>query len=171
MELHTSHYRTLLLALLLTTLTACGFQLRGMADLPFKSIYVQNSASAIGKSLTRSLRTSGVEVLPTADGAEMLLELSGETTSKNILSLSGGGKVREYELIYRVTIRMRQASATLWSAPQTIESRRDYSYDDTQLLAKESEEARLISDMRNDAAREIMRRLNAQKSAQPSAAN
>ena len=77
----------------------------------------------------------------------------------------------EYELLYRVTFRTRTAASDPWGAPQTVEQRRDYSYDNTLLLAKEGEEARLNSDMRADATREIMRRLSAQKPGKPSAAN
>jgi LPS-assembly lipoprotein len=74
-------------------------------------------------------------------------------------------------LIYRVTIRLREASSELWGMPQVIEQRRDYSYDDTQLLAKEGEEARLYNDMRSDASREILRRLSAINTSKPKAAN
>jgi len=165
-------YRNLLLALCLLTLAACGFQLRGMTEMGFKKLYLQKgNASLLAKELRRSLTSSGVEVVTTPEEAEMLLELSGESIEKNILSLSGGGKVREYELIYRVTIRLREASSELWGAPQLIEQRRDYSYDDTQLLAKEGEEARLYSDMRSDSAREILRRLSAINTSKPKAAN
>lgn len=172
MKLHAMHYRNLLLILCATVLAACGFHLRGTADLSFSTIHIQqHGASAISKNLQRSLKSSGVQILPTAEGAEMQLELLNEDTRRQILSLSGGGKVREYELIYQVTIRLRQASEELWSAPQTIEARRDYSYDDTQLLAKENEEARLYNDMRSDVTREIMRRLSSLKAAKPGAAN
>lgn len=164
--------RHLLLAVSLLTLAACGFHLRGMTELAFKTIHIQESnKTAIGKDLRRSLASSGVKLVTAPEEAELHLELMGETTEKRILSLSGGGKVREYELIYRVTLRLRDAASELWGAPQVVEVRRDYSYDDTQLLAKEGEEARLYKDMHNDAAREIMRRLNAIKTARPGAAN
>jgi len=163
--------RTLVLSSCLCLLAACGFHLRGVAELPFSTIHVENhGATAIAKQLQRTLKSNGVTVLPSEEGAQMLLELSQENTSRNILSLSGGGKVREYELTYQVTLRLRGADEKLWSAPQLIESRRDYSYDDSQLLAKEGEEARLYNDMRADAAREIMRRLSAYKPG-PAAAN
>jgi LPS-assembly lipoprotein len=154
-------FRNVLLAFSLFALAACGFQMRGMTNLGFKTAYLQKSGSALGKELRRTLRSSGVTVVQTPEEAEMLLDIMEERTEKNILSLSGGGKVREYELFYRVTYRWREASNELWGPAQSIEQRRDYSYDDTQLLAKEGEEARLYSDMRSEAAREIMRRLNA----------
>lgn len=165
-------FRNLLLAFSLLALAACGFQLRGTTEMGFKKLYLQKSSSStLFKDLRRALVSSGVEVVATPDEAEMLLELMGETTEKNILSLSGGGKVREFELIYRVTIRLREASSELWGEPQVIEQRRDYSFDDTQLLAKEGEEARLNSDMRSDASREILRRLSAINTGRPKAAN
>jgi LPS-assembly lipoprotein len=141
--------------LCLLTLAACGFHLRGMQDMPFKTLYIQKSGETqLVKDLQRSLASSGVQVVPT---------LMGEKNDKKILSLGGSGKVKEYELVYQVVLRMRDASSETWGAPQTVEIRRDYSYSDTQLLAKDYEESRMYSDMRADATREIMRRLNAQK--------
>jgi LPS-assembly lipoprotein len=155
------YFRKFLAVLLVALLLGCGFNLRGLSELSFKTIHLQhNRDSLIAKDLRRSLTGSGIRVVPTAADAEMQLELMGETKDKRILSLSGSGKVREYEVIYRVDFRVREAGSELWGAPQSVELRRDFSYDDTQLLAKEGEEARLYSDMRTDASREIMRRLN-----------
>jgi LPS-assembly lipoprotein len=163
-------FRNLLLAFSLLALAACGFQMRGMTDFGFKTVYLQQSNSVLLKELRRSLRSSGVQIVQTPEEAEMQLEIMEEKNEKNILSLSGGGKVREYELYYWVTYRWRPAGSELWGPAQSIEQRRDYSYDDTQTLAKEGEEARLYNDMRSDAAREIMRRLNAVGASTPKAA-
>jgi LPS-assembly lipoprotein len=160
-----------LLALSFLSLAACGFHLRGMADLSFQSLYILKSgAPAIAADLKRTLTTNGVKVVSTPEQADLQLDLMGEASEKRILSLSGGGRVREYELIYSVTFRTRSSVDEPWGAPQTVEQRRDYSYDDTLLLAKEGEEARLNSDMRADATREIMRRLSAQKPGKRTAA-
>ena len=157
-----SSLRGILMLLLILGLTACGFHLRGLADLSFQSIYIQQgTAVSITSELQRSLATNGVKVVNLPEQAEMQLELMGETTDKRILSLSGAGRVREYELIYRVTFRTRSTSGETWSPPQTIETRRDFTYDDTVLLAKQAEETRLYNDMRSDAAREVLRRLSA----------
>lgn len=154
--------RILLLALLLA-LTACGFQLRGTADLAFKNLYMQGSKLTINKNLTRSLKVNGVTVVDNPEKAELFLEMLSEQREQKILSLSGGGKVREFEIIYRVSFRLRSPSSETWGPVQTIENRRDFSYDDSQLLAKEAEEERLLEDMRNAATREIMRLLVVQK--------
>ena len=93
----------------------------------------------------------------------MLLELVGEENEKRILSLSGSGKVNEFELYYRVHYRTRLAGDALWSQVQTVEARRDYSYSDTELLAKQGEEKRLNEDMQNSVLNNLIRRLSALK--------
>ncbi len=154
-----------IIMLLTLALSACGFQLRGVTDLAFKTLYIQGGKLTISRDLTRSLKTNGVQVVEHAEDAELLLELLSESNQKRILSLSGGGLVREFELIYLLNFRVREASNPTWGPVQTIRGRRDFSYSDNALLGKAEEEARLNADMRNDAIRELMRRLTAIKPA------
>ena len=90
-----------------------------------------------------------------------------ENNEKRILSLSGGGTVREYELVYKVSFRTRLPNTPLWSEAQTVQSRRNFSYNDKALLAKLDEENKLNADMHSEVVREIMRRLSAIKRLQP----
>ena len=154
--------RLTLIACLLT-LAACGFQLRGVADLSFHNLYIQGPILSISKDLKKSLAINGVKIVEDKENADLLLEFMNECLEKRILSLSGAGRVTEYDLFYRVRFRLRDPSNPLWGDVQTIEERRDFSYDDTQLLAKQGEEDRLNNDMRADAVREILRRLIVQK--------
>ncbi len=158
--------RALFYIALIASLIGCGFHLRGTTDMSFNSIFIQGNTLVISKNLNRSLRTNGVKVLETADNAEILLEMVGEESEKRILSLSGKGKVNEFELYYRVHYRTKLAGAELWSPVQTIESRRDFSYSDANLLAKQSEEKRLNEGMQQDVISGIMRRLSALKNSQ-----
>lgn len=156
--MHRSNSLVLLLAL---TLTACGFQLRGAADLSFKTLYIQGPKLSISRELQQSLKANGIQVVETAENAELLLELVNEVNEKRILSLSGGGLVREYELNYIVNFRTREPANALWGPVQTVQVRRDFSYNDNALLGKLDEEAKLNTDMRKDAVREVLRRLTA----------
>lgn len=148
---------------LLALVTSCGFQLRGAANIAFDNIFIQGSTLTISKNLVKSLELNDVKVLPSADNADLLLELMGEESEKRILSLSGSGLVNEFELFYRVHYRTRQAGAALWSPVQTIEARRDFSYSDANLLAKQGEEKRLNENMQADVLSNLMRRLSALK--------
>ncbi|HSH97107.1 MAG: LPS assembly lipoprotein LptE [Methylophilaceae bacterium] len=144
-------------------LAACGFQMRGMADLAFHTLYIKNNNLSISKSLKKTLAVNGVTIVNNPEKAELMLELMDESTQKKILSLSGGGLVREFEIFYRLNFRLRDPSNELWGPMQTLEARRDYTYDDTQLLAKQSEEGALYDDMRKDVVNELLRRLIVQK--------
>lgn len=155
--------RKILVLGLISSLMACGFHLRGTADLSFHTIFVQGSTLVISKNLNRSFNANGVQVLNTPDNAEMLLEMIGEESEKRILSLAGGGTVNEFELYYRVHYRTKPAGAELWSAPQTVEARRDFTYSDANLLAKQGEEKRLNENMQADVLSNLMRRLSSLK--------
>jgi len=146
------------------SLAACGFELRGLADLAFHKLYIQGPTLTITKPLKKSLAVNGVTIVNDPEKAELLLEMMNEGTEKRILSLSGRvGVVREFELLYHASFRLRDPSSELWGEVQTVSGRRDFSYDDSEILAKSFEEKRLYQDMRDDAVREIMRRLIVQK--------
>jgi LPS-assembly lipoprotein len=150
-------------AAVLLILTACGFHLRGTGTdaMPFETLHLQDSgAPIIAQELRRAFHSGGVRLVPAQEEAQMMLELTNERTEKHILSLSGKGKVREYEIVYRVEFRGRKASSPTWGPPQVVELRRDFSYSDSALLAKDYEEARLMKDMVSDAVREVMRRVS-----------
>jgi LPS-assembly lipoprotein len=148
-------------------LTACGFHLRGLADIPFKTIYVEGNKNPISQDVIRALKNNGVEITKEAEKAEVAIEIMNDTTVKRILSLGGGvGVVREFELLHVLTFRMRNTKNELWDAPQTIENRRDFSYNDSEILAKTYEETMLYENMRQDALRELIRRIQVYKPSQ-----
>jgi LPS-assembly lipoprotein len=160
--MQTNITRYFLMLMMAISLAACGFHLRGLADLSFSKLYMKGSIS-ISRDLNVALKTNGVTLVKNPEDAEILVEMMNEGTEKRILSLGGTGAVREFELFYRVSFRIKDASDELWGPVQMFEGRRDFSYLDTELLAKSYEETQLYEDMRRDAVREIMRRLVAQK--------
>ncbi len=155
------HSRLVLALLASLMLSGCGFQLRGVAELSFKTLYVQGATLSISRELDQSFKANGIRIVNNQSDADLLLEMLNETSEKRILSLSGGGKVREYELDYHVNFRTRQPANPIWSPPQSVQSRRDFSYSDEALLGKLDEESQLNADMRSDTVREILRRLSA----------
>ena len=152
---------TLLLAGLALVLQACGFQLRGSAELPFKSLYVQVAqTSPFGIELKRALRASEVPLRDSPKAADATLTILSEIREKQILSLGGQGRVREYQLRYRVAYQLRDEKQIITSPTQILITR-DISFNDTEALAKESEEALLYRDMQADAVQQLLRRLQA----------
>ena len=77
--------KKLLILAFATGLAACGFHLRGTADMPFATVYVPNATSGIALDLSRNLRAgSNVKVVDDPKQAEAILEFSGETRAKEI---------------------------------------------------------------------------------------
>ena len=150
--------------LLALSLAACGFQLRGRASLPFDTLFVEGGSPAFVADLKRAIATaSRTRLAPSPGDAQAVLQVSGEVREKRILSLSGAGRVREYLLVYRIEFRLHDSQNRDMLPRQNIELRRDMTYDDTLVLAKESEEVLLYQDMQRDAISQILRRLNAAK--------
>ena len=156
--------RTLLL-LTVVLLSACGFHLRGQANMPFKALYLnaENPNTPFITDLRNSLEANQVQLVNTAESAEMTLNIVAEISDKQILSLGGGVRVNEFRLIYRVSLRAYDREQHDWISAEDMELRRDYSYDDTKLLAKEAEEHLLVQSMRSDMVQQIVRRLSRSK--------
>ncbi len=161
--------RTLLLltALLLTTLllTACGFHLRGQAGMPFDTLYMDaaNPGTPFIADLRRNLEANKVRLVNSANEADVVLNIVLEISEKQILTLGGSGRVNEFQLRYRVSLRAYDLKQQDWIPAEEMVLRRDYIYDDTQVLAKEAEEILLYQSMRSDMVQQIVRRLSRSK--------
>ncbi|MBI1771538.1 MAG: hypothetical protein HYR68_04150 [Burkholderiales bacterium] len=142
-------------------LSACGFALRGPVALPFKSIYIgMPESSALGGELRRHIRANGqTQVMSEAKDAQVILEVLSETRDKQILSLNSQGRVREYNLIYNFRFRVRNNVGKEYLEPVDLQLKRNISFNESQVLAKEAEEVLLYRDMQSDLVQQIMRRL------------
>lgn len=145
-------------------LSGCGFHLRGTADLPFETIYVPNATSGVALDLKRNLQVgTRARVVDDPRQAQAILQFTDETREKEILSLTGGGRVREFQLRYRVGFRVHDGKGGEFVPQSTILLTRDVTFSDTAVLAKEAEEQLLYRDMQSDMVQQIMRRLAAAK--------
>jgi LPS-assembly lipoprotein len=153
--------RALLALLASATLTAagCGFQLRGQQEFPFETINVPNN-TPLGIELQRNIASASerTKLVPSPTEAEAVLSVLTEQQEKVILSLNTQGRVREFQLRYRVVFRVASPKGADFIAPTPIVLTRDITFND-QVLAKETEEAQLFREMRSDMVQQIMRRL------------
>src|SRR5437016_4567635 len=128
--------------LALGLLSACGFQLRGKFELPFESMYVNVSdSSVLGAELKRNLAAgSNTKILSAPQGAQAVFNVLGEQREKTILSLNSAGQVREFQLRLRFSFSVTDGKAKVFMPPTDIVLTRDITFNDSQVLAKESEE-------------------------------
>jgi LPS-assembly lipoprotein len=154
---------TVLAGLTCVLLAACGFQLRGAASLPFETVHIQATSGSQFANQLRRVITNGSQtrVVDNPKEAQATVQLLDEAREKTILSLSGGGRVREYQLRYRVSYRLVGRDNRESIARTEIALSRDLSYNDNDTLSKESEEALLYRDMQTDAVSQMLRQLQA----------
>jgi LPS-assembly lipoprotein len=161
--------RTVAALAVAASLAACGFQLRGSNGsytMPFHSIFLSfPDTSPLGTELKRNLRAGAVTIADTPAQAEAQFVVISENRGKSILSLNSLGRVREYLLTYTLTFAVRDPKGVELLPATEITLRRNMAFDETQVLAKESEEALLYRDMQADLVQQIMRRLAAVKPA------
>src|SRR5687768_5379893 len=127
-------------------LTACGFQLRGTAILPFETIYISAPPGhPMGTDLKRLIRAgTNTRIVDKAKDAQAILEIISVTNDRQIMSVSGGGRVREFELRYRVSFRLKDAKGMDIIPVSEIAMHRILPYTDAQIVGKEGEEALLV---------------------------
>jgi LPS-assembly lipoprotein len=143
-------------------LCGCGFHLRGEATLPFASLYVSPGSSEFANLLKRAVRSgSDAKIVDSAKAAQATLSILSERRERVILSLSAAGRVQELSLYYRVLFAVADAAGKQYMKSNQIVLRRDLTYNDTDVISKEQEEALLYKDMENDAVQQVMRRLEA----------
>jgi LPS-assembly lipoprotein len=147
-------------------LAACGFHLRGQAQLPFETLHISGNNPLVVELKRNVAAASKTRLVDSAGDAQAVLGFTQELRDKIILSFNAAGRVNEYQLRYRVGFRVTDPKgAQVYLPTSEILVTRDMAYSDAQVLAKEAEETLLYRDMQRDMVQQIMRRLVAAKPA------
>jgi LPS-assembly lipoprotein len=146
-------------------MAGCSFHLRGQAGIPFETIYVEaaNPSTPFMKELRRNLEANKVKLASTSKQADVVLDIVSETPYKQILTLDASGRVNEFQLFYRVSVRAYDLNMQEWIPDEEFVMHRDFPYDDNNVLAMEAEEDLLYQSMRTDMVQQIVRRLSRAK--------
>jgi LPS-assembly lipoprotein len=144
-------------------LAGCGFKLRGAQQLPFETIYLGfGPNSSLGAELARNIRlATSTRIVADRTQAQAVLDVLGEAREREVLSVSAQGRAREFQLRLRLRFRLHDGKGREFIAPTQIAVQRDVSFNEAQVLAKESEEALLYRDMQTDVVQQLLRRLAA----------
>jgi len=123
-------------------------------------------AGGIGLELKRNIQAgTRAKVVDDAKQAEAVLEFTREAREKAILSLTAQGRVREFQLRYVVGFRVHDGKGRDFVPATTVTLIRDITFNDSDVLAKETEEGLLYRDMQSDMVQQILRRLAVAKPA------
>ncbi|HET8817193.1 MAG TPA: LPS assembly lipoprotein LptE [Pseudidiomarina sp.] len=153
--------RLLTLGIVAVVLNSCGFQLRDSYQLPaqLESVYIQAEPfSEFAEILASRLQLAGAQL--DEQPRQTVIQIVSDSLDRRTLSLSSSGQVAEYELIYSVEYVLHNGPSS--SVPLQVEVFRDYQDDPNFALAKTREREVLVTEMREDAARQILRQISAQ---------
>lgn len=153
-----SFQQLVLSVLIMVTLSACGFQLRDNYQLPatIQQMQLQSVSSLqLEASLRQRLLTAGIQLTEQSSPDVAQLRILSDKLERRTLSLFESGQVAEYELLYRVNYQIIRNGELILD--DTIEVARDYQDDPNFALAKTREREMLVAEMRNDAARRLVR--------------
>ena len=148
---------------LLLLLGGCGFHLQGHVELPRSlanaRLEASDQQSDFYISLHRALYTAGARF----DGPEAsaaIVRILEDSSSERILTVSARNTPTAFLLSYHVKVAVDYQGRTLLPAEEhTV--RREYSFDETELLAKQRESDILRQALADDLAALIMQRMAA----------
>ena len=148
-----------------SALHGCGFHLRGDVTYSFASAYVNApTVPQFALELRRALEgAGGVKVAATPTEAQAIVDVTSVVDDKGGLSLSSGGRVREYLLTKKVAFTVHDAEGRDWLPASEFTVRRSYTFNESEVLARDLQEQRLLKEMQTDAVQQIVRRLQAAK--------
>jgi LPS-assembly lipoprotein len=142
-------------------LSACGFQLRGDPSVGLPSLNItQVQPTAVTADIRRVLEQGPTKIMADPKQASAQLRLLGESRDKTVATITGTGRVYEFQLRLAVRFEVLLPDRELPLVPPTeVETRRLISYSETAPTAKEAEEQLLWKDMQAELADRILRQL------------
>ena len=154
-----------LLVILLFTLTACGFHLRGSqqnAAVVVAKVYVSTeAANTVAKEVKLQMVGAGAAAVKDTAQAEFTLKLEKEYFEQTVLSVSAQtGKVEEYKITLTVYMSVIDANGTELLVAEQVRSARDYTFDENAVLGKFAEEKVIRDELTRQVASQILRRLD-----------
>jgi LPS-assembly lipoprotein len=142
-------------------LASCGFHLQGRHELPrtlaSARLVAVDTQSDFCNALRAALLVAGARLDGAPEGAAAI-HILDDATAERVLTVSAHNIPTAFELSYRVRVSVEYQGHELL-APEEHVARREYSFDERALLAKERERDTLTQALADDLVTQIMRRL------------
>ena len=151
-----------LVALAASVLAGCGFHLQGSVTLPetARNIFIatQDELTPFAVELLQSLERAGARPAASAAAADTVVRITRDRAGRRVLSVSSTNTPQEYEISYSIEYTIDRAGKEV-VAPQRLELTRSFSYQESEMLAKDREEAGLREAMARDLANLVLRKI------------
>jgi LPS-assembly lipoprotein len=149
--------------LIIALLSGCGWQLQGTSRLSEAAsityIETNDRYSDFYRALRDRLQASGARLTERREDARAIVRIRYDESGQRVLAVSARNTPEEYEVFYAVEYSVSNQTEELIE-PSRIELTREYSYDETAVLAKQKEQAVLRDALARDLAGLLVRRLS-----------
>lgn len=152
--------KNLIFALILL-LTACGYHLRGtgQGEAGVGKLYLDNASNELTDQISKSLKASGSALVKSPNQADTTVKILDEYLQRRALSSSARGKANEFELVYRVKFELFGSGQKSLGTQEPIEIHRTYFNDQLDIIAKDTEEKLIRTEMHQQAVRNLLDRI------------
>lgn len=155
--------RTALLLVLVISISACGFHLRGNIPLPdgVKNMFISAPEGPFKEQLESAMIRGGATISATQAGADVVLVVTNAATDRRVGTLDDRGKVNSYDLFFKVAYSLNDPQGESIRPSKTLVETRRYNFEPENVVETEAEEIELQESMEEDISLRIVRQLTA----------
>jgi len=121
-------------------------------------VVTRDELSAFSVELFHGLERAGAQRAASVGEADAVIRVRADRSGRRVLSVSARNTPQEFEIFYTVEYSIDVGGSEV-VPPQELELTRNFSFDESQLLAKDHEEEILRDAMARDLAGLVLRRL------------
>lgn len=155
--------RACILVIFFFSLTGCGYHMRGKLNLapPLYRLYIntKDPYGTLTRNLKEYLKISGVQLTENKADAITVLSILDETTSQQLLGISGTQQTRQYNIVLSVSFSIEDQTGKTLVPPQLLRQTRTLTIQSDQILAGSNEANLLYNQMRSAIVYDILNRL------------
>lgn len=156
--------KNFILLTLVLCLSACGFHLRGLIDVPEwlnnVSIISKDGNNELVSILKSQLEGYKIQVNPDPALAKYWLIINRSSFQQQIVSIGASTNPRQYQLIMTIEFMLQTRNGQIIKAPKIISVTRQLTVNNDRILGSNEEETILIGEMQKEAVIQIINRLS-----------
>lgn len=154
----------LLSIILSVSLSACGFHLRGIGDIPEwlnnVAVITKDSDPKIAHLLESQLTSYHIKISESPEQAKYWLVVTKSNIAKQVISIGASTNQRQYQLIMTVQFLLQTPKGDVLKKPMAVIVNRQLTVNNDRILGSNEEEELLVTEMRQDAVIQILNRLS-----------
>lgn len=155
-------FAVLFISIVLFLTSGCGFNLRGLTQVPPElQTLILDSYDPYGpltRSIDKQLRLNGIIIEENRNRTDIpSLRINHYSETKDTASIFRDGKTAEHQLLVSVEIQVLIPGKNIY--PMTVTVHRTFFDNPLSALAKDAEQELIIKEMREEAAQKIVRKL------------